>query len=542
MTDINLLMVHADDHRPVLDRVAGDSLKDIGPAGKLPGYLWDEGGDPNDLRAQRWGILAPAGRRGDRLLEIVAPLVAHRREQQGKAVRVYRVPANMSQAEAVQWKKTVFRPQTSLDIEVPRYQLILGDLHEVSLAVQQVQGSDGYVGRLAFDRDEDYAAYVDKLLRWERSPSHHREGRALFHTVHDATAATRNGHRALVTPGISLVQRGLERGEINADRIDESGDPDVPDPQELLTAARTDRPAFLFSLSHGLGPPRAGWRDAVQQRLAQGAMNFGHEGNLRGEDLRDAVFMPGGVWFMLACFGAGSPPASAYQHWLAELHALGQYHGDPAAVLAGIPQERPFVAAVPRAVLASSNGPLGFIGHIDLAWSYSFSEPDPRAASRPAKFMGILRSVLKRDRLGVGFRELHRYLDQTNDELTGIADDDKASGRAPDPARRARAAHLWMLRQDLAAYVLLGDPAARLPLTDPRAPPGPRPMPENFAAPEPVALPLAIDALEQAICKVLAGQGIQQIALEYGVERDELKRLAKLYRAAGRCALGVPEA
>ncbi|MEZ4454843.1 MAG: hypothetical protein R3B09_35660 [Nannocystaceae bacterium] len=570
MSDLSLLMVHADDHQPVLDRVADGALARAGEGGKAPGYLWDEGGEPNDLHAQRWGILAPEGRRGDRLLEIVAPLVAHRREQQGgEPVRVYRVPEKMSAGEAAQWKKTVFRPQRELDVEVPRYQLILGDLHEVPLSLQQVQGSDGYVGRLAFDSDDDYAAYVAKVLRWERSPAPEVQGRALFHTVHDGSSATEIGYHALVRPGVSMLRERMDRGQVNADQVVESGDAD-PDPQGLLNAARIDRPAFLFSLSHGEGPPRRGWRSADDQRLGQGAMSFGRGGRIRGEDLRDAVFLPGGVWFMLACFGAGSPSESAYQHWLEELGALGHQQARPQAALAGIPKERPFVAAVPRAVLASPNGPLGFIGHVDLAWTYSFRELDQRAASRPAKFMGVLRSALKRDRLGIGLRELSRYLGQANQELTDLADEERARGIVADAARRAQKAHLWMLRQDLAAYVLLGDPAARLPLAEPGGATGRRPgdargaelhsrtpsiaamnprrtsspseaRSPSAATPEPAPLPLAIDPLERAIGRVLAGESLRQVALEHGVESDALRSAAKRYRAGGRRALGVPE-
>jgi len=385
------------------------------------------------------------------------------------------------------------------------------------------------------------------VLRWERSPSPHTQGRALFHTVHDGTSATALGYQALVKPGLSLLRERQERGEVNADRVVESGDADTPDPQALLTATRTDRPTVLLSLSHGEGPPRSGWRSDAQQRLGQGAMSFGREGRLRGEDLKDAAFLPGGVWFMLACFGAGSPPESAFQHWLEELRDLGHHQGHPAAVLAGIPRERPFIAAVPRAVLASPKGPLGFIGHIDLAWTYSFREVDQRAKNRPAKFMGVLRSALKRDRLGIGLRELSRYLGQTNQELTDLADEERARRIVADPARRARSAHLWMLRQDLAAYVLLGDPAARLPLAEGGAAAGPHPTTvqsqaaQFIAAPGPLALPLAIDALEKAIGKVLAGESIRQVALEHGVDGDELRRLAKLYRAGGRGALGLTE-
>ena len=57
-TDMNLWMVHADDRAPVLpdglaDQTArGQGVPDEAPQ---PSCLRDEGGDPNDLGARRWG-------------------------------------------------------------------------------------------------------------------------------------------------------------------------------------------------------------------------------------------------------------------------------------------------------------------------------------------------------------------------------------------------------------------------------------------------------------------------------------------------------
>ena len=196
-------------------------------------------------------------------------------------------------------------------------------------------------------------------------------------------------------------------------------------------------------------------------------MSFGREGKITGEDLRARDFLPGGIWFMLACYGAGTPDVSAYKHWLAALAAAGQFRGKPEAVLAGLPgpNDRPFTAALPQAVLANPNGPLAFMGHIDLAWTYSFQELDAGATNRPARYMAITRSILKRDRVGVSMRELLRFFDQTNVELTSLYDAEARQRSAGQPVQvdAARQGHLWMLRQDLAAYVLLGDPAVRLP-------------------------------------------------------------------------------
>ena len=469
-SDLNLLMVHADDHAPVL----ADGLADSTASGQsIPtqsgeaGHFWDEGGDPNDIEVQRWGVIAPQGPEGDRLLALIEPLMAHRQAQQGDPIKVYRAPAQMTQDEAMRWKKREFDAGADLNIEVPRYQLILGDLDQVPLALQQVQASDGYVGRLAFDKEEDYAAYVDKVLRWERSAAGRDKPDSLFFTVHDGTAATAVGHRALVAPGVEVVRKRQRSGQYPAKDIVEFGDPVTPSPDELLARAAGQEASVLFTLSHGEGAPRGGWSSPEEQRRRQGAMSFGREGRICGDDLRSRPFMPGGVWFMLACYGAGTPNSSAYKHWLQALAAAGQFRGKPEAVLAGLPgpRDRPFTSALAQAVLANPNGPLGFMSHIDLAWTYSFQELDSGATNRPARYMAITRSILKRDRVGVSMRELLRFFDQTNVELTSLYDQEARQRSAGEPVHvdAARQGHLWMLRQDLAAYVLLGDPAVRLP-------------------------------------------------------------------------------
>ena len=545
-TDLDLLMVHADDDAPVLagglaaasarGQRAGD-----GPA--TASSFWDEGGDPNDVGLQRWGVIAPRGPEGDRLLALVQPLIQRRRDQQGDEVKVWRVPPQMTQDEATRWRKREFETGADLNIEVPRYQLILGDLDQVPLALQQVQQSDGYVGRLAFTREEDYVAYVDKVLRWEALAASAPPSDALFFTVHDGTAATATGHRALVAPGVEVVRRRQAAGQYPARDIIAFGDADAPSPGELLTRAAAAESGVLFTLSHGAGAPRGGWHTPEDQRRRQGAMSFGRAGLLTAEDLHGKAFMPGGVWFMLACYGAGTPSTSAYRHWLAELAAAGQFRSKPEAVLSGLPgpHDRPFIATLPQAALAGRDGPLAFMGHVDLAWTYGFQDPGDGAHARPARYIGITRSLLKRDRVGVALRELIRFFDQTNVELTALLDQE-AAARAegltvtPDAVRQA---HLWMLRQDLAAYILLGDPAVRLP-SEPAAPRFVAPPP-SFAAPT-AAPPVADEArhlaLEEAVLQcLLADRTIASAAARVGLPRAELELLVAAYREHGRRVL-----
>src|SRR3954468_21373246 len=149
---IDLLLVNADDRAPMLDaglgRMAASGAPVPDPRPKLE-ELWGDEDAPDDLERQRWGVIAPAGDEGTRLVDAIAPLLEHRGRQQGE-VRVFRVPARMTMDEAARWKKRVFRTGTDVDDDLPRYQLIVGDLDQVPLAVQQVQATDGFVGRIAF--------------------------------------------------------------------------------------------------------------------------------------------------------------------------------------------------------------------------------------------------------------------------------------------------------------------------------------------------------------------------------------------------------
>ncbi len=478
--DLNLLLAHADDHGPVLaEGLPEDSAGDqpVERSALDGSSFYDLGAAGNDIGAQGWGVIAPEGKRGDELLARMQPLLDARADAMSGPLRVYRVPARMTTEQALRWRQDVYNNDEP-DL-IPRYQLFLGDLHEVPLELQHVQAPEGFVGRLAFNDMEGYDAYVDKLLQWERTPSPVERGDACFYSVHDGTNATRIGHRGLMEPIIERARTMKQEGRFQAGEISQLGDLDEPSPDELMRAAASLEAGVLFTMSHGEGAPRQGWTSARAQLNGQGAMSFGAGGNLPGRDIAGKVFAPGGIWFMFACFGAGTPVRSKFHHWLSSLASAGQFRGRPDAVLASLPKgdQRPFIAALPQAALASADGPLAFIGHLDLAWTYGFMEiADGKQKGRPEKYYNILKSLFRGDRVGVALQELERFYNDKNQELTDLHDlAEEASLRgAPDPAQRAKLGHLWMVRQDLSGYILLGDPAVQLPLARRAKPARPR--------------------------------------------------------------------
>jgi hypothetical protein len=182
----------------------------------------------------------------------------------------------------------------------------------------------------------------------------------------------------------------------------------------------------------------------------------------------------------------------------------------------------------------------------------------PDGKDRASRFEGIFSSLVKGARSGNSYNELLRYLGNANYELTTMYNQEaraEATGKpiAPDQARAKQRANLWMLREDLAGYVLLGDPAARLPLDRDKAAvkatpapaevrARPAPVPAVVAAPAPPAPFRAVDAVRRQSAvhaKILGEEGDKKIAERHGITREELQRWYDAYCNAGLAALGA---
>ncbi|WP_437607342.1 helix-turn-helix domain-containing protein [Sorangium sp. So ce834] len=578
--DLHLFLAHADDHAPVLGeglpRSAAEeaSAAAVAPPRNKHKHLARPEGLSDSLPDQRWGIVAPKGPAGDRLLRCVAPLRKRREEEQGAEAVVYRVDPGMDLGAVTSWLQGEYWDAVGRRVEdLPGFVLVLGGPELVSWDLQQQLGADACVGRLAFEDDGGYEAYVDKVLRWERAPP--IEGaRALFHAVRDGSRATSLGYDHLMRPSIETARRHARRGLFPAAEIVEIGGDEPPGvggdlmahAAAALREAERSHAGVLFSLSHGAGAPRAGWRSLVDQHARQGAMVLGASGELlTASDVAGRPFLPGGAWLFFACFGAGTPAQSAYYPWLDRLHKLG-WSSSAERVLTALPKggEPPFAAALPQAALANPDGPLGVIGHVDLAWTWSFLDHGPGgvhaegggASARPERFQGVLRALANGHRLGVAHHQLARFFRTVSTELSTLYDEGARLGLAvdtdaEDEPRRARRAGLWMQRQDLCAYVLLGDPAARLPIA--RRPPGIAPSRDDaskvriadvvgflpdLAPGEPPAVARDPARRAEAVLEVLRrDEDARAIAARHGVTEAELRRWVDVFVEAGRAAV-----
>ncbi len=427
--------------------------------------------DPNDLPGQRWGVIAPLDEEGDRLLCAMAPLIRLREKQQGAPAKIYRVPPDMDAACSFEWKNKVYHAVPLR--ERPSYLLILGDLHQVSIDLQYVLANGAMVGRLCFNAEEvgngtsqgpyaGYEAYAEKVRSLASGPPTSAAPRALFYSGRDEGDATRLGRDILIKGCIEGWPE--DAGAPPDDTLKGQG------LNEFLHSAEGASPTVLLSLSHGLGRPAQGWPTPGRQRALQGALSLGCGETLTADVLRGKRFLPAGLWFCFACFGAGTPRTSVFHSWLLELASEAGPAAEDVRKLAksvaqGLPQpsERPFVAALPQAALASPEGPLAVIGHVDLAWSYGFMDEN-LTVGRPSRILSVLQALAAGCRAGAALRGLTESYLGINEQLLQMYQDQRDAERdeLPDPTDKIRLGNVWMLRNDLRGYVLLGDPAVRL--------------------------------------------------------------------------------
>ena len=301
---------------------------------------YDPAANRHDLAAQGWAVLHAADGWSPGLASALEPLLARRRREAGSiGIIALEAQPPTTIAGALDWLHDVFRAAPVA--ERPGYVLIIGDFDAVPLAIQQVLATEIQVGRLAFDHIDDYRAYAEKVVR----PATATRADAWLYSADDGSRAIELGHRAMIRRGAPALARTAAGRFAQIDVL--------PGNAPLQSNPALVGPNALFTLTHGLAAPPAGWSDA-DRRARQGSLRLGCGGVLDAAQAGQGAWLPGGVWIAFACFSAGTPDASVYAPLVAEQAPALLSHLAPV----------PFVAATAKALLANPEGPVAFIGHV----------------------------------------------------------------------------------------------------------------------------------------------------------------------------------
>ncbi len=426
--------------------------------------------DARQLSQTGWGAIF-AARQPDAdpaLLEALEPLLRLRQEQAGDRFRLFAGDKGYLPGESKrQFLERFGMGPGPVDPErIPYYLLIVGDPETIPFRFQYQLDVQYAVGRIYFDRLEDYAQYAQSVVRAETGVPH-PESRAphlvLFGPANPDDQATALSANYLVEPLANHLSATYEAEWRVRSLLGEQAS--KAHLGELLNGPQ--HPALLFTASHGIafpnGDPRQlshqgallcqdwpgpqAWQQAVPQDFYFSA-----------SDLSDQANLTGMIAFLFACYGAGTPRLDELAHLIWPDQPQRRFIA-PRDFLAGLPRR---LLSLPR------GGALAVVGHIDRAWSASFLWGG--AGAQLTAFRDCFTRLLGgRADVSAGLKGSYplgyamevfnnRYAEiasELNEELIQIRDFFKIP-------RHSELAYLWTASNDARNYIILGDPAVRL--------------------------------------------------------------------------------
>lgn len=414
---------------------------------KESGYGPIFGIDSGKLEETGWGIIVPHGA-SDRLLDPLEPLISHRQKQAAaKDERRFRTLTYRPGESKLRFLARHGAGAGPVDpTNLPYYLLIVGSPEDIPFEFQYQLDVQYAVGRLHFDDLESYHRYAWGVVASECSPAQASRRAVFFAPAHPDDQPTEQSCHDLAEP---LAQKLQDSGWT----IDRYFAEEATKTRLSNLFRQAPVPDLLFTAGHGVG-----FRgDDPRQRSHQGSLLCqdwpGHR-NWRGkipeefylcaDDLADATALRGLITFHFSCYGAGTPKYDDFSH----------REGDDPIQIA--PQS--FVAELPRRLLSHPRGPaLAVVAHVDRAWAYSFTWLEA------GRQLQVFESALQKLGAGYPIGAAMEFFNQRYAELSSDLSRELQNAKFEFEPDFLTLAGMWTANNDARSYVILGDPAVRLP-------------------------------------------------------------------------------
>jgi hypothetical protein len=337
---------------------------------------------------------------------------------------------------------------------IPYYLLIVGSPEQIPYSVQYELASNHAVGRIFFERPEQYSAYADNVVNAETDAYSMPATALLFGPTHVGDAATKLTAGSLLKPiAKSFEEERPKWTDFDWTLTEVIGESATKSKlSNILSSGKP--PALLFLSGHGMmyrrdHPAQEDMNGAI---LCAGWPGFG---SITGEvvfsasDVSAEIDLKGTIVLANFCFGAGTPRYDDF--------SMSFIQNKPLPELAS----RELMSKLPMQLLGvPSRGALAFIGHVDRCWGFSISGIDsPNSPNRPPPPPGLFSQVFGQLMNGYtigfamdGFRR--RFALNATLLISKLA-------QSPIDERKLVSAKLATF--DVRNYVIIGDPAVSSP-------------------------------------------------------------------------------
>ena len=477
-----------------------------------------EGIDPTDLSQSGWGVIFPRKleqKQLEALKEALKPLLDHRREQAARGDERYYKECSgelgyQSGSSKNDFLKMFGRGPGPADPEkLPYYLLIVAPPGEIPYSFQYQIDVQYAVGRIHFERLEDYYRYAVSVVESETKGYHLARQAAFFSPANEDDPATQLSAEQLVAPLADYLQGDQPDWQVQSRIGSEAYQADL---DQLLHASQA--PALLFTASHGMAFPNGDNR----QYPHQGALLCqdwpgpkAHRGPIPEEfyystdNLGGDANLLGMLAFFFACYGAGTPHMDDFHRRA----FVDRKEIAPAAFLSRLPQS---MLSHPK------GGALAVVGHVERAWGYSFMWEG--VGQDLVTFQSTLKRLVEGHPIGSALEYFNsRYAELSTDLTTELDETDE------DTQNEVKIAGLWTANKDARNYTIVGDPAVKMmvaedastesehsaiteilsspPVTGPQAV---TPTPEEAPAPQPV--PVTVPTAQPGVAPVYVDYGL----------------------------------
>ena len=423
--------------------------------------------DAEKLDSAGWGAIFPAElpeKSREAIKEALKPLLDHRRAQAGEVYQEYIGPergARNGESKAEFLKRYGRGPGPAKPREddgtlgVPYYLLIVASPETIPFSFQYQLDVQYAVGRIYFERLEDYYQYARSVVEAETKGLKRTRKAAFFGVANAEDKATEMSSKRLIPPLSKAIKE-----KYGAD----GWGVDVINPEQALKATLSQymggdqTPSLLFTASHGINFKLG---DARQLRH-QGALitqewpgpkarvPVSENMYLSADDIPSDADVFGLLAFMFACYGGGTPKADNFwQQAFGEEKKIAPYA---------------FLAQLPMRLLSHPRGgALGVFAHVERAWGSSIVWDN--SVQEIESFKSMVQALLNGKPAGFATE----YFNERYAEISSLLTEE-LQNTSPENQDDVKIAGMWTSNNDARNYAFLGDPAVRLVAGGPETP------------------------------------------------------------------------